>query len=95
VREYRAVPMEPRPTVGSPRTSFSSYRLIVRRDGSAVRLFTLRGHDWTERYPALGPRQPSFGPVHTPSMARRCGQDGVAVFEALRRRHRATAQRVE
>ena len=29
------------------------YRLIVRRDGSVVRLFTRRGHDWTERYPAI------------------------------------------
>jgi ATP-dependent DNA ligase len=28
------------------------YRLIVRRDGTVVRLFTRRGHDWTERYPA-------------------------------------------
>jgi ATP dependent DNA ligase domain len=29
------------------------YRLIVRRDGEIVRLFTRRGHDWTERYPAI------------------------------------------
>jgi ATP-dependent DNA ligase len=29
------------------------YRLIVRRDGEAVRLFTPRGYDWTERYPAI------------------------------------------
>ena len=29
------------------------YRLIVRRDGKAVRLFTRRGHDWTDRYPAI------------------------------------------
>jgi hypothetical protein len=28
------------------------YRLIVRRDGKAVRLFTRRGYDWTDRYPA-------------------------------------------
>jgi ATP-dependent DNA ligase len=26
---------------------------IVRRDGGAVRLFTRRGHDWTDRYPAI------------------------------------------
>jgi bifunctional non-homologous end joining protein LigD len=25
------------------------YRLIVRRDGGAVRLFTRRGYDWTDR----------------------------------------------
>jgi ATP-dependent DNA ligase len=29
------------------------YRLILRRDGEAVRLFTQRGHDWTDRYPAI------------------------------------------
>jgi ATP-dependent DNA ligase len=29
------------------------YRLIVRRDGDAVRLFTGRGFDWTDRYPAI------------------------------------------
>jgi ATP-dependent DNA ligase len=29
------------------------YRLQVRRDGDTVRLFTRRGHDWTERYPAI------------------------------------------
>jgi ATP dependent DNA ligase domain len=29
------------------------YRLIVRRDGETVRLFTRRGYDWTERYPAI------------------------------------------
>ena len=29
------------------------YRLIVRRDGETVRLFTRRGYDWTDRYPAI------------------------------------------
>jgi ATP dependent DNA ligase domain len=29
------------------------YRLIVRRDGKAVRLFTRRGYDWSDRYPAI------------------------------------------
>jgi hypothetical protein len=32
-------------SVGSVRV----YRLIVRRDGKAERLFTRRGHDWTDR----------------------------------------------
>ena len=27
-------------------TSHDGYRLIVRRDGDTVRLFTRRGHDW-------------------------------------------------
>jgi bifunctional non-homologous end joining protein LigD len=29
------------------------YRLQVRRDGDTVRLFTRRGYDWTDRYPAI------------------------------------------
>src|ERR1700722_6432176 len=29
------------------------YRLIVRRDGETVRLFTRRGYDWTGRYSAI------------------------------------------
>jgi bifunctional non-homologous end joining protein LigD len=29
------------------------YRLIVRREGPTVRLFTRRGYDWTDRYPAI------------------------------------------
>ena len=29
------------------------YRLIVRRDGPTVRLFTRRGYDWTARYPLI------------------------------------------
>jgi len=29
------------------------YRLIVRRDGERARLFTRRGYDWTERFPAI------------------------------------------
>lgn len=37
------------------------YRLIVRREGDTVRLFTRRGYDWSDRYPAIaraqGPRR--------------------------------------
>jgi bifunctional non-homologous end joining protein LigD len=29
------------------------YRLIVRRDGENVRLYTRRGYDWSDRYPAI------------------------------------------
>jgi bifunctional non-homologous end joining protein LigD len=32
------------------------YRPIVRRDGAAVRLFTRRSHDWTDRYPSIAGR---------------------------------------
>ena len=30
------------------------YRLIVRKDGGRARMFTRRGFEWTDRYPAIG-----------------------------------------
>jgi bifunctional non-homologous end joining protein LigD len=68
------------------------YRLIVRRDGEAVRLFTRRGYDWTERYPAIAAaaaklRAKSFTLDGEAVVA---GEDGVAVFDALHRRHKTT-----
>jgi bifunctional non-homologous end joining protein LigD len=64
------------------------YRLQVRRDGEAVRLFTRRGYDWTARYPAIAGtaaqlRARSFT---LDGEAVVCGPDGVAVFDALHRR---------
>jgi bifunctional non-homologous end joining protein LigD len=64
------------------------YRLQVRRHGDAVRLFTRRGYDWTARYPAIAVtatllRARSFT---LDGEACVCGPDGVAVFDALRRR---------
>jgi ATP-dependent DNA ligase len=66
------------------------YRLIVRREGETVCLFTRRGYDWTERYPAIATaaaklRAKSFT---IDGEAVVCGPDGVAVFDALHRRHR-------
>jgi ATP-dependent DNA ligase len=66
------------------------YRLIVRRDGGAVRLFTRRGYDWTERYPAIASaaaklKARSFTLDGEAVVA---GADGVAVFDALHRRGR-------
>ena len=63
------------------------YRLQVRRDGEAVRLFTRRGYDWTARYPAIVAtaaelRAASFT---LDGEAVVCGLDGVAVFDALHR----------
>ena len=68
------------------------YRLIVRRDGVTVRLFTRRGYDWTDRYPAIAAgavklRARSFT---LDGEAVVCGADGVAVFDALHRRGRVT-----
>ncbi len=68
------------------------YRLIVRRDGAAVRLFTRRGYDWTDRYPAIAA---AAGKLRARSFtidgeAVVVGVDGVAVFDALHRRHKAS-----
>jgi bifunctional non-homologous end joining protein LigD len=64
------------------------YRLQVRRDGATVRLFTRRGYDWTERYPAIAAaalevRAQSFT---LDGEAVVCGADGIAIFDALHRR---------
>jgi bifunctional non-homologous end joining protein LigD len=42
------------------------YRLIVRRHGEEVRLFTRRGYDWTDRYPATSARPAGQMPRGTP-----------------------------
>jgi bifunctional non-homologous end joining protein LigD len=68
------------------------YRLIVRRDGETVRLFTRRGYDWTDRYRGIAVtasklRAKSFT---LDGEAAVCGPDGIAVFDALHRRRGAT-----
>jgi bifunctional non-homologous end joining protein LigD len=67
------------------------YRLIVRRDGETVRLFTRRGHDWIDRYPAIAAAAAKLraGSFTIDGEAVVAGADGVAVFDALHRRHRA------
>jgi bifunctional non-homologous end joining protein LigD len=64
------------------------YRLQVRREGDTVRLFTRRGYDWSDRYPAIAVtatllRARSFT---LDDEALVCGPDGVAIFDALHRR---------
>jgi ATP dependent DNA ligase domain len=46
----------PKPPVGPDwihEIKHDGYRLIVRRDGENVRLYTRRGYDWSDRYPAI------------------------------------------
>jgi bifunctional non-homologous end joining protein LigD len=67
------------------------YRLIVRRNGAAVRLFTRRGYDWTDRYPAIAAaaaklRAKGFT-INGEAVV--SGPDGIALFDALHRRRRA------
>jgi hypothetical protein len=54
----------PKPPSGSDwvhEVKHDGYRLIVRRDGPTVRLFTRRGYDWTERYPAIASAAAKIG----------------------------------
>jgi ATP-dependent DNA ligase len=68
------------------------YRLIVRRDGATVRLFTRRGYDWTDRYPAIANAAAKLKArsFTLDGEAVVCGADGVAVFDALHRRGRVS-----
>jgi hypothetical protein len=46
------------------------YRLQVRREGGAVRLFTRRGYDWSGRYPSIAVTAMLLRASHSRSMAR-------------------------
>jgi bifunctional non-homologous end joining protein LigD len=64
----------------------SGYRLLVRRAGDAVRLFTRPGYDWSGRYPAIAATAAN---LRAESFTRDgeavvCGPDGVAVFGGFR-----------
>jgi ATP-dependent DNA ligase len=57
------------------------YRLLVRRTGDTVRIYTRRGADWTARFPgiaaaALKLRAQSF---YLDGEGVVCGKDGVAI----------------
>jgi bifunctional non-homologous end joining protein LigD len=63
------------------------YRLQVRRDGDAVRLFTRRGYDWSARYPAIAATAAKLKArsFTLDGEAVVCGPDGIATFDALHR----------
>jgi bifunctional non-homologous end joining protein LigD len=68
------------------------YRLIARRHGDSVRLFTRGGFDWSDRYPAISRaaaklRARSFT---IDGEAAVCGPNGLAIFDALHRRGAVT-----
>src|SRR4051794_36944168 len=44
-------PCLPSPVAKPPRGS--TWLHVVRKDGRGVRVFTRRGHDWTDRFPAI------------------------------------------
>jgi bifunctional non-homologous end joining protein LigD len=69
------------------------YRMIVRRDGGAVRLYSRNAYDWTARLPAIAAaaeriKAKSFT---IDGEAAVVGSDGLSRFDELRRRSAAWA----
>lgn len=61
------------------------FRMIVRRDGDRVRLFTRNGHDWSDRYPWIvyAARRLRQGQFVIDGEAVVLGVDGISDFAAL------------
>jgi ATP-dependent DNA ligase len=64
------------------------YRLIARRDGDDVRLYTQRDYDWSQRYPAVTAalRSLRVGSCVIDGELVVCDDAGVSSFERLRSR---------
>jgi bifunctional non-homologous end joining protein LigD len=61
------------------------YRLMVRRQGARVRLFTRRGFDWSHRFPLIVEAAGSLrvSSISIDGEAVVCGDDGVSDFDRL------------
>jgi bifunctional non-homologous end joining protein LigD len=61
------------------------YRLMVRRHGDAIRIYTRRGADWTARFPAIvyAARKLKAFSFHLDGEGVVCREDGLAVFDRL------------
>jgi bifunctional non-homologous end joining protein LigD len=64
------------------------FRMLARRDGAAVRLFTRNGHDWTGRFPLIVRAALSLKTASCliDGEAVACDGDGLPVFDRLRYR---------
>ena len=61
------------------------YRLMVRRQGARVRLFTRRGFDWSHRFPLIVEAAGSLrvSSISIDGEAVVCGDDGISDFDRL------------
>jgi len=61
------------------------YRLMVRKTGDAVRIYTRRGADWTKRFPRIvsSVRKPQAESVLLDGEGVICGDNGLAIFDKL------------
>src|SRR5262249_39071427 len=64
------------------------FRMLVRRDGDGVRLFTRNGHDWTGRFPLIASAALSLKAASCliDGEAVACDDYGLPVFAPLRYR---------
>jgi bifunctional non-homologous end joining protein LigD len=65
------------------------YRLMARRDPIGIRLLTRNGHDWAPRYPLIveAVNKLKVRSCLIDGEAVACDDNGLAVFERLRRKH--------
>jgi ATP-dependent DNA ligase len=80
-----------RPPAGSDwihEIKHDGFRLLARRGGGGVRLFTRNGHDWTERFPLIvqALRTLKVTTCLLDGEAVTCNETGLAEFEGLRSR---------
>ena len=68
---------------------YDGFRLMARRDAAGVRLFTRRGNGWSGRFPlileAMNALRAKSCLIDGEAVC--CDEDGVPVFERMRRRH--------
>jgi bifunctional non-homologous end joining protein LigD len=67
------------------------YRLMARRDHDGIRLLTRNGHDWSRRYPLIleAVSRLKIRSCLIDGEAVACDENGLAVFERLRRKREA------
>ena len=63
------------------------FRMMVRRDAAGVRLLTRNGHDWADRFPLIAEAAGALGvrSCMIDGEAVACDEDGMPVFDRLRR----------
>jgi bifunctional non-homologous end joining protein LigD len=69
-----------------PRVKHDGYRLIVRRDGNRVRLYTTRRYNWSHRFPRVvdAAMRLKVRSAIIDGEAVVCGADGRSDFDKLR-----------
>jgi bifunctional non-homologous end joining protein LigD len=70
-----------------PEIKYDGFRLIAHREGPRVRLFTRRGHDWTQRFRLIADAVASLRCI-SDGEAIACDENGIPDFKLLIRHRR-------